>query len=61
MNCRRGSSNTAPVLQVWSPEFTLKRQRSGGLRLEANPGKQLKRPYLEKSLHNKGLVEWLKV
>jgi hypothetical protein len=28
---------------------------------EANLGKQFERPYLEKTLHKKGLVKWLKV
>jgi hypothetical protein len=31
------------------------------LRFEASPGKQFTRPYLEKTHHKKGLVEWLKV
>jgi hypothetical protein len=34
---------------------------SGGLRFKANLGKQFSRPYLEKTRHKKGLVEWLKV
>jgi hypothetical protein len=32
-----------------------------GLRFEASLGKQLARPYLEKTLHKKGLMEWHKV
>jgi hypothetical protein len=28
---------------------------------KASPGKELMRTYLEKTLHKKGLVEWLKV
>jgi hypothetical protein len=31
------------------------------LRFEATPGKEFMRPYLEKTLHKKGLEEWLKV
>jgi hypothetical protein len=29
--------------------------------LKAAPGKKSSRPYLEKTLHRKGLVEWFKV
>jgi hypothetical protein len=29
--------------------------------LQTNPGKQFVRPYLEKTYHKNGLVEWLKV
>jgi hypothetical protein len=32
-----------------------------GKEFEATPDKQFARPYLEKTLHKKGLVEWLKV
>jgi hypothetical protein len=39
----------------------LRRQRSGGSRLEVSLGKQFMRPYLVKIPHKKGLVEWLKV
>jgi hypothetical protein len=31
------------------------------LQFEASPGKQFSRPYLKKTHHKKGLVEWLKV
>jgi hypothetical protein len=34
---------------------------SGGSQFEANPGKYFERPYLKKTHHKKGLVEWLKV
>jgi hypothetical protein len=37
------------------------RQRSGGSPFEASLGKQFVTPYLEKNLHKKQLVEWLKV
>jgi hypothetical protein len=36
-------------------------QRSGGSRFEISTDKWFSRPYLENSLHKKGLVEWLKV
>jgi hypothetical protein len=39
----------------------LRRQRSGGSRLEASLGKQFVRPYLENTQPKKGSVEWLKV
>jgi hypothetical protein len=39
----------------------LRRQRSGGSRFKASPGRQFSRPYLEKPFTKKGLVEWLKV
>jgi hypothetical protein len=28
--------------------------------VQSQPGKLFLRPYLEKTLHNKGMVEWLK-
>jgi hypothetical protein len=34
---------------------------SGGSWFEASPGKQFTRPYLEKTHHNTGLMEWLKL
>jgi hypothetical protein len=36
-------------------------ERSGGLQLEASPGKYFERLYLKKTHHKKGMVEWLKV
>jgi hypothetical protein len=42
-------------------QWLLRRQRSGGLRLEISLGKQFMKPYLEKTHHKRGLVEWLKV
>jgi hypothetical protein len=36
-------------------------QKSGGSPFEASQGKQFARPYLKKTLHKKGQVEWLKV
>jgi hypothetical protein len=36
-------------------------QRSGGSRFEISLGKQFERPYLEKTHHKKGLVEWLEM
>jgi hypothetical protein len=36
-------------------------QSSGGLGFEASLGKWFMRPYLEKTLYKKRLVEWLKV
>jgi hypothetical protein len=38
----------------------IRRQRSGGSRFKVSPGKQFLGPYLEKTQHKKGLVEWLK-
>jgi hypothetical protein len=34
---------------------------SGGSQFKASLGKWFARPYLEKTHHKKGLVEWLKV
>jgi hypothetical protein len=39
----------------------LRRQRSGGPKFEASPGKKFTRPYLEKLFTKIGLVEWLRV
>jgi hypothetical protein len=30
------------------------------MRIKASPGKKFVKPYLEKTHHRKGLVEWLK-
>jgi hypothetical protein len=45
---------------AYNPSYSGGRE-SGGLRFEASPGKLFMRPYLEKTHHKKGLVEWLKV
>jgi hypothetical protein len=43
------------------PVILAKEAELGGSQFEASPGKQFMKPYLEKNLHKKGLVEWLKV
>jgi hypothetical protein len=45
----------------WLTPVILATQRSGGSGFEANLSKWYVRPYFEKNLHKKGLVEWLKV
>jgi hypothetical protein len=40
---------------------TQEAEKSGGSRFKVSPDKQCVRPYLEKTHHKKGLVEWLKV
>jgi hypothetical protein len=39
----------------------IRRQSSGGSQFEASPGSSSGRPYREKTLHKKVLVEWLKL
>jgi hypothetical protein len=42
---------------VMKVNLKLQRQRSGGLRFEASPGKQFVRPYLKKTKQNKNHTE----
>jgi hypothetical protein len=42
---------------IHSAEDDLWRQRSGGSRFKASPGKQFRRHYHENTQHKKGLVE----
>jgi hypothetical protein len=39
----------------------LRRQSSGGWRFKTSPGEYFMKPYLEKTFHKIGLVEWLEV
>jgi hypothetical protein len=57
-------TKTAKIVEyqwLMSIILALRRQRSGGSRFEASPGKYFVRPYLEQTHHKKRLVEWLKV
>jgi hypothetical protein len=52
------ASSQASVAHVCNPCYLGGRSGgSGGSQFKASPGK----PYLEKTLHKKGMVEWLKV
>jgi hypothetical protein len=46
------------VAHTCSPNYSGCRDRR--IRFKTSPGKELVRPYLEKTQHTKGLVEWLK-
>jgi hypothetical protein len=46
---------------LWLTPIILATQEAEIRRIEASLGKQVKRPYLEKTHHRKGLVEWLTV
>jgi hypothetical protein len=52
---KKNPKSQALVAYAYNPSF------SGGLCFEASQGKWLMRPYLKKTHHKKGLLEWLKV
>jgi hypothetical protein len=47
------NANQALVAHAYNPNY-FRRQRSGGSQLEANPGKEFARPYLENAHTEKG-------
>jgi hypothetical protein len=49
-----------PVVQACNPSYS-RRQRLGQWWFKASLGKEFTRPYLEKTHHQIGLMEWLKV
>jgi hypothetical protein len=68
MNSREGDNpgdaikkNTQPgaVTHTCYPSYSGGRDQKD--QLEASPGRQFTRPYLEETHHKKGLMEWLKV
>jgi hypothetical protein len=56
---KKEKKSQASVAQA--SKLLLRRQRSGGSRFKPSSGKSFMRPYLEKTLHRKGLVEWVMV